>query len=352
MKQVCIIPNVSGIGGMVSFRGRFTTGLERLGVNIRPSLKSGHPESDAILVIGGTRSIAALWQAKRRGARIVQRLNGMNWLHRKMNTGAKHYMRAEYGNLILRIIRSRISDHIVYQSNFAEEWWGRCYGKTRATSSVVYNAVDLDIYSPDGDGEDFGYTKPKDRYRVLMVEGSLGGGYEMGINTAIKLVETLNVAHRYIIEKPVELIVAGNVSEHIKDEWSGKTEIPLKWIGLIPGQHIPPLDRSAHFLFSSDINAACPNSVIEALACGTPVLGFNTGALPELIQNDSGVVVPYGGDPWKIDKPDVQSLAEGGVVILMNIPKYQRGARSRAINSFGLDKMMDGYLQALYPEHV
>jgi len=335
---------------MVSFRGRFTAGLDRRGIEVRTSFKSELPKPDAILVIGGTRSIAALWQAKRNGIRIVQRLNGMNWLHRKMNTGVKHFLRAEYGNLILRIIRSRITDHIVYQSNFAEEWWVRTYGKTRASTSVVYNAVDLDIYSPDGGGDDFGYIEPEDRYRVLMVEGSLGGGYEMGIDSAISLVEALNDAHRRTIKKPVELIVAGRISEQLKAAWSEGTEITLTWIGLIPGEQIPPLDRSAHFLFSSDINAACPNSVIEALACGTPVLGFNTGALPELVKHDSGVIIPYGGNPWALDEPDVQSLAEGGVEILTNLPKYQDGARARAMEAFGLDRLMEGYLRALYPE--
>jgi len=183
-----------------------------------------------------------------------------------------------------------------------------------------------------------------------MVEGSLGGGYEMGIDSAISLVEALNDAHRRTIKKPVELIVAGRISEQLKAAWSEGTEITLTWIGLIPGEQIPPLDRSAHFLFSSDINAACPNSVIEALACGTPVLGFNTGALPELVKHDSGVIIPYGGNPWALDEPDVQSLAEGGVEILTNLPKYQDGARARAMEAFGLDRLMEGYLRALYPE--
>jgi len=82
--------------------------------------------------------------------------------------------------------------------------------------------------------------------------------------------------------------------------------------GLIPRDAIPALDRSAHLLYSADLNAACPNSVIEALACGLPVAGFATGALPELVTGDSGRLVPYGGDPWKLDTPAVPALVEGG----------------------------------------
>ena len=51
-----------------------------------------------------------------------------------------------------------------------------------------------------------------------------------------------------------------------------------------PRERIPELDRSAHLLYSADLNAACPKSVIEALACGLPVVAFDTGALPELVQ--------------------------------------------------------------------
>ena len=68
------------------------------------------------------------------------------------------------------------------------------------------------------------------------------------------------------------------------------------------------------------------------------------------MKHDSGVIVPFGGNPWKLDKPDVQSLAEGGAVLLTNLTKYHDGARARATETFGLDKMMAGYLQALYPE--
>ena len=38
--------------------------------------------------IGGTRRLDGLWQARRRGVRIVQRLNGMNWIQRLRRTGA------------------------------------------------------------------------------------------------------------------------------------------------------------------------------------------------------------------------------------------------------------------------
>jgi len=341
MTRICIVPQVSGIGGMVSFRAKFTAGLQALGIEVTND--SQLPRLDSLLVIGGTRDLSGLWHAKRRGVRIVQRLNGMNWLHRLQFTGIQHYLRAEYGNLILRVIRTRLADHIVYQSEFARRWWERVYGPTSVSQSIVHNAVDLDIYAPTPQSPNL----PTDQYRVLLVEGSLMGGYELGLESAVQLVERLNAVHRDRLDRPVELMVAGRVSEQVKAHWLQKTNIPLTWNGLVPPEQIPALDRSAHLLYSSDINAACPNSVIEALACGLPVLAFDTGALPELVTGDAGRVVFYGGNSWKLEQPDIPALANAAIEILIDHPRFRFAARARAEEAFSLDQMVEKYLNAL-----
>jgi glycosyltransferase involved in cell wall biosynthesis len=338
--QICIVPQVSGVGGMVSFRGKFTAGLQARGIEVTSNLQPA--TCDSVLVIGGTRDLPGLWRAKRRGMRIVQRLNGMNWLHRLQRTGIKHYLRAEYGNLILRMIRARLADHVVYQSEFARGWWERVYGSTRVPSSVIHNAVDLGTYFPSPL-----HAPPSTHFRVLLVEGSLMGGYELGLESAVELVERLDTAHHEQLGQPVELMVAGRVSEAVKARWAQKTKIPIEWAGLVPHEKIPELDRAAHLLYSSDINAACPNSVIEALACGLPVLAFDTGALPELVTGDSGRVVAYGSDPWKLEKPDIPMLTEAAVEILADQPRFRFKARARAEKAFSLDKMVERYLDAL-----
>ena len=113
------------------------------------------------------------------------------------------------------------------------------------------------------------------------------------------------------------------------------------------GEPIPEIDRSAHVLFSADLHPACPNAVIEALACGTPVVGFDTGALREIVTEDCGRIVPYGGDPWKLERPDLESLAEATAAVLRDRASFSRAARLHAEEALGLEKMMQGYLDAL-----
>jgi len=343
--RICIVPQVSGVGGMVSFRAKFSAGLVARGFEV----SSTPQDADAVLVIGGTRDFLSLWRAKRRGVRIVQRLNGINWLHRKIHTGWRHYLRAEIGNWILQFIRTNLADHIVYQSEFSRQWWQRVYGAHKSSKSVTHNAVDLNTYIPDSPFKlsDF---QPQTAFRVLLVEGSLMGGYEMGLETAIALVELLNSAHRHSLgDLPVELVVVGRVSDTLKTNWTRRTSIPLVWAGLLPPDKIPAIYRSAHLLFSSDINAACPNSVIEALASGLPVLAFDTGALAELVTEDAGQIVSYGGDPWNLDPPDMDGLAESAVEILLNQERFRQAARTHSMEYFDLDTMVDGYLSALFP---
>jgi glycosyltransferase involved in cell wall biosynthesis len=123
--------------------------------------------------------------------------------------------------------------------------------------------------------------------------------------------------------------------------------VRLDWRGLVSPDQIPSLDRSAHLLFAADLNPACPNAAIEAMACGLPVIAFETGALPELVQADAGRLAPYGGDPWKLEPPDLEGLAEAGEQVLGDQPRFRAGARARAEAAFGLERMVDGYLQQL-----
>ncbi len=338
--RVCLTPRMSGVGGMVSFQGKLTQGLLKRGIEVNYELN--HPDNEVILVIGGTRDLPGLWRARQRGVRIVQRLDGMNWLHRKQRTGTHHYLRAEYGNILLALIRRHLADHVVYQSQFVREWWDNTRGPASCTYSIIYNGVDLSVYSPHGN-----HHRPGDYYRILLVEGSLKGGYDTGIQHAVDLMNGLQERMANTAKGSVELMIAGQVEQRVIDYWSRESANTITWREVVPQPEIPELDRSAHLLYSADINAACPNSVIEALACGLPVLAYDTGALPELVQNGAGRIVPYGSDPWELETPDIPSLVSSAMDILQHQADFRVAARAHAEASFDLDQMVDSYLQAL-----
>ena len=320
---------------MASFRYKFEQGLRTRGMDVTHDLSAG---SDAVLVIAGTRSLLPLWKARQRGQRIAQRLDGINWVHRKRKTGVKHFLRAEYGNFILSFIRRNIATKIIYQSEFSRSWWEDWYGKVSAPSTVIHNGVDLNAYSVEQDT-----VSSHPPYRLLIVEGNLGGGYDMGLDNAIELAEALK--EKFYL--PIELIVVGKITDEHRLRVESKSRVSIEWMGSVSRERIPEIMRSAHLLFSADLHPACPNAVIEALACGLPVVAFDTGAVKELVIGDAGRVVPYGSNSWNIEPPDISALAQAAHDILKRQPYFSHEARAHAESALGLDQMVDAYLKVL-----
>lgn len=338
--SLCVVPQINALAGPAAFSARLIAGLRLAGYDVHHDPERA--DTHAVLVIAGTRRIQPILTARRRGVRIVQRLNGINWIHRRRRTGLRHYLRAELGNLLLAFTRRWLADHLVYQSHFVRDWWQRAYGMPAATSEVIWNGVDLSIFTPFGTE-----CPPDDRVRVQVVEGHFKGGFEIGMEIAAGFGAALQAHSR----QPVELVIAGEANTSDQQAIQRKySDLRIKWCGVVAPQQIPALNRQAHLFLSTDLHAACPNAVIEALACGVPVVAFDTGALGELVSREAGRIVPYGGDPWKAELPHFDRLAAAALEILAQPGQFRMGARARAEKFFSQERMCAAYLKALVGE--
>lgn len=316
---------------MASFRLKFEQGLRARNIDVTYDLDD---KSDAVLVIAGTRFLLDLNRARRRGIRVVQRLDGINWVQRVKWSGVKYTVRAEYGNFMLSLIRNRFADRVIYQSQFIRKWWEDWYGFAKAPASVIINGVDLNAYTHEGEDE-----RPTDKYRMLLLEGSLARGLNSGLFHAVSVAEKLSTKY------PMEVVVAGVVDETTQKKLQSK--VPVKFLGTVPRADIPKLARSSHFMYCAEVNPPCPNSVIEAMACGLPVIGFDSGSLKELVTDDAGCIVPYSANPWKLETPNIEALASSAGEVLEKQSQFRAAARSRAESAFGLDGMVESYLKVL-----
>ncbi len=334
--SICILPKLTGLGGPASFQSRLIDGLKVRGYKIHHNPLD--VDCEVILVNGGTRRVSDVLVAKQRGVRVIQRLAQTNWVYKARWTGIKHHLRSEINNRLLAFIRRGIASRVIYQSRFVEDNWNKTYGTTPASGHVIYNGVDLQSHSPQGES-----ALPEDHVRLLVVEGHMGRGHEQELENAVLLAEQLAKK----ISRKVELMVVGDVPEKLKQYWEKNADQWITWQGIVGREQIPWFDRSAHLLFSSELNAGCPNSVIEAMACGLPVIGFETGSLPELLSEDAGLTVPYNGNLWKLEKPEYGPLADAAVKILDNQEQYRAGARKRAEDDFNIEETIRQYLQVL-----
>jgi len=318
---------------MASFRLKIERALQARHVEF---VHDPSQTADAILLIAGSRHVLPLWRAKRRGVRLVQRLDGLNWVQRARWNGIRYEMRALYGNTIMNLYRRRLASRVVYQSQFVRGWWDAWYGVAPVPTAVILNGVDLVEYSPRP------VNNPRrNARRLLVVEGSLAGAQRDGLLHAVRLAEALN------LRDPTEVVVAGTVDRSTRQLVVSTSRVPVQFLGVIAREQIPELMRSADLLFSAEINPPCPNSVIEALGCGLPVVGFDTGSLNELVTGDAGRLAPYRGDPWKLETPELAPLVEAAEEVLMDPARFRREARKRAEAGLGVEEMVDAYLKVL-----
>ncbi len=80
-------------------------------------------------------------------------------------------------------------------------------------------------------------------------------------------------------------------------------------------------------------------TVIEAMACGTPVVGFSAGGIPDMVRsNTTGLLAPVG---------DVNALRSAIVALLKDEPKRRQMAtncRQVALNEYSLEVQARAYL--------
>ena len=84
----------------------------------------------------------------------------------------------------------------------------------------------------------------------------------------------------------------------------------------------------------------CPLFVLEAMACGTPVITFNTGGVPELVDHmRNGYVAEYKNS---------DDLANGVALFLNDAELRDKAgilAREKVEDNFTLDQQVDNYLK-------
>lgn len=330
--RVAIPGQLTGVGGPTSFQQKLAQGLTQRGIGVAYDLDD--TPYDAVLVINATRQLSRLWRCKRRGIRIVQRLGIPNWLHRHLRVGVRGYALAEIRNLMMRLIRSRLADHVVYQSRFVQDVWDRTYGVARAPSAVIYNGVDLATFHPDGSR----YLSRAD-VCLISVEGTQGSDpFDIAVGLA-RGIEAKGMT--------TELLIFGRPWRDAEARFGCHPFANFK--GVVSNHDLPHFYRGAAIYVSTDIIAGCPNSVLEALACGTPVIGYKVGVLPELLDGSAGRCVEPQGDPWKWELPgNRDGMVDAALAVLADLERFRRGARQLAEERYRLEQMVDAYIEVLF----
>lgn len=222
-----------------------------------------------------------------------------------------------------------IADHVFYQSEFCRACAERFLGRREGRSEILYNAVNVDRFTPRNG------RASVSRFNFL-VAGRIGK------TTAHRLTSSIaGLAHARSGGLDAGLIVAGGIEPDVAAEVhrmvarSGLSDV-VTFTGPYRGAEAPDVFRSADAYLMTKHNDPCPNSVLEALATGLPVLYSASGGVPELVGDEAGVGLAVEQTFEYAAVPSSQAIAEGMVKIVRHRETMGASARRRAVERFSL----------------
>jgi glycosyltransferase involved in cell wall biosynthesis len=191
-----------------------------------------------------------------------------------------------------------------------------------ARREVIPNGVDLDVFRP---GEASGR-----RGLVFAAQGGRVNEFK-DYRTLREALGRLSV--------PVEAVALGDAGGG--EERVGQARV--KAIGTIPPSEVATRLRAAELYVHSSRADTFPSGVLEALACGTPVVASRVGGIPEQLSDETGVLVDPGN-------PDVLAAAiESLLADPASRERMSAAATADARARFSLDRQVDAYV-ALYED--
>jgi glycosyltransferase involved in cell wall biosynthesis len=209
--------------------------------------------------------------------------------------------------------------------------------KKAPVTQVIYNGIDTDLYAFEPKKEDYMLWIG----RLSKAKNDDGSFMDpKGVKWAIALSEKTGV--------PLKL--SGNVEDREFFDTEVKTHLSdkIQWIGDVSGEQPLSKDEVVKLMqkakvFMMTVNWDEPFGLVmaEAMSCGTPVIGFDRGAVSEVIKEGvTGFVV----DP----KEGVAGLATA----LKNIDSIDpKACRDHVLKHFSLERMVGEY-EKLYVDVV
>jgi glycosyltransferase involved in cell wall biosynthesis len=291
------------------------------------------PHGFSLLYLGSTwlpRDLRPLLSlARRRGIPVVVNQDGVGY------PGWAGDRTEEVNRPLRRALLA--ADHVLYQSEFSKRSSDRFLGEPLGSWEVLANAVDVTVFSP-ADVRPVGGP-------VLLLGGDQTQEYrlELALSTLAALVPR---------QPGAQLLVTGRVVSAVESlvEEHGLTG-RVRVLGEYEQRDAPAIFRQAHVLLHTKVNDPCPTVVLEAMACGLPVVYPRSGGTVELVGDTAGVGVPHPDGFERDEPPPPDALAEAVEVALAGWADYAAAARARAVERFALEPWLDRHAE-LFAELV
>ena len=234
-------------------------------------------------------------------------------IHRKAGLFLSPFLRHAFKRR-REILSSRKRFSVVCVSDFVRRAMGR-FGLDDQTFRVVYNGIDLERFIPA--------EKSSDEKMIMYVGPTVEnkGFYEF-VKIAGKVKSRIPDA-RFVAVGGTTSADFGCVENLGRAKLNDLIELYQRATCVC----IPPLWPEPF-----------PTVALEAMACGTPVLAYATGGIPEIVDN--------GTTGFLVERGDIEGLRDRIVSLLRNkdlLEMLSKQSRKRAVETFHKDRMIDNY---------
>jgi len=212
---------------------------------------------------------------------------------------------------------------IVFQAAFCLELISRFHGKPSAPYTIINNGVNLEEFSPKGSNrrEQLGI----DDNELVFITSAKWRAHKR-LNS---IIDVFN-AFQKVTGQQAHLVILGALDQPVPNAQN------IHIVGHIPPEDLAPWYRTGDIcLFFSWLDH-CPNTVVESLACGVPVICTNQGGTRELIEKTKGGIVVEADTPFPFKPvnlyhppvPDQNALLDAVITMVENL-KYFAAAIDR-----------------------
>lgn len=199
----------------------------------------------------------------------------------------------------------------------------------------IPNAINTNLFLPAEKSElRKKYRLPEDKKLLLFGSMKLTDKRK-GIEYLIEACQIFT--QRYAIHKEnIGIVMMGNRSEEI----ANLLPFPVYSVGFLTKEsEITAIYNASDLYVTPSIEDNLPNTIMEALACGTPCVGFNVGGIPEMIDHrQNGYVAEY---------KSAEDLAAGIYWSLFeaNTTELRENARQKVLCNYSEDIIAKRYIE-------
>ncbi len=270
-----------------------------------------------LYVCSGHIPLSYCLREKKRGVRLVVNQNGVYypaWYGPDYAAANERHLAGYY----------RAADYLIYQSSFCREAARRFLGEPPCASEILHNPVDTRFFTP---------VSPRLFDPAAPVFLATGNFSHPGKAGRLALLLKAFTQVRALLPRS-RLLIAGTAHPALMKMVAGKVP-EARYLGPYRYEQAPTLYRQGDIYLNTQFNDNCPSAVLEAMACGLPVVHLACGGTPELA-GDAGITVPVEPSWERFIYPPPQTYAAAMLEAVRRRDSLSPAARRRCVEQFDI----------------